>query len=111
MTPTTLDDDQLIDNAHQEEWTPSSWRKYPAKQQPIYKEPQKHAKALEKLSTLPPLVTPSEVLPPHAYSLTAQVRRLREELKKVALNQKFLLHGGDCAEAFAYSAKVFTDRT
>src|SRR5436189_3713402 len=35
-----------------------------------------------------------------------QILRLREELKKVALNQKFLLHGGDCAEAFAYSSKV-----
>jgi 3-deoxy-7-phosphoheptulonate synthase len=86
------------------EWSPSSWRTKKVKQQPVYADPVKHQKALSKLSTLPPLVTPPEVL-----SITlplTKIHRLREELKKVALNQKFLLHGGDCAEAFAYSSKV-----
>jgi len=43
------------------QWSPSSWRKRAAKQQPVYKDEEKKAKALEKLETLPPLVMPSEV--------------------------------------------------
>jgi 3-deoxy-7-phosphoheptulonate synthase len=44
-----------------EEWSPSSWRQKTAKQQPVYADELKHKKALEKLETLPPLVTASEV--------------------------------------------------
>jgi 3-deoxy-7-phosphoheptulonate synthase len=108
MSPPTsmVDGNQLNNVANQSEWSPSSWRQRKAKQQPVYADTAKHQKALEKLETLPPLVTHSEVLSPKFTLLTLQIHRLREELKKVALNQKFLLHGGDCAEAFAYSSKV-----
>jgi 3-deoxy-D-arabino-heptulosonate 7-phosphate (DAHP) synthase class II len=44
-----------------EEWSPSSWRKRKAKQQPVYADANGHQKALEKLETLPPLVTVPEV--------------------------------------------------
>src|SRR5277367_816535 len=96
---TTTSDKTKIDKLVKQEWSPSSWRQKKAKQQPVYADPKKHAKALEKLETLPPLVTPSEVPSCPGVPLI-QICRLREELKKVALNQKFLLHGGDCAEAF-----------
>jgi 3-deoxy-7-phosphoheptulonate synthase len=43
------------------EWSPSSWRKRKAKQQPVYADVSSHKKALEKLETLPPLVTVPEV--------------------------------------------------
>jgi len=45
----------------QNEWSPGTWRQKKAKQQPEYQDKQKHAKALEKLETLPPLVHHSEV--------------------------------------------------
>src|SRR5438046_1485890 len=44
------------------DWSPCSWRQKKAKQQPLYADSTKHKKALEKLETLPPLVTSSEVL-------------------------------------------------
>lgn len=46
--------------------------------------------ALRKLESLPPLVTPTEIL------------RLRESLAQVANGDAFLLQGGDCAELFDY---------
>jgi 3-deoxy-7-phosphoheptulonate synthase len=46
--------------------------------------------ALRKLESLPPLVTPAEI------------HRLRNSLKEVALGKAFLLQGGDCAELFDY---------
>lgn len=46
--------------------------------------------ALRKLESLPPLVTPTEIL------------RLRESLAQVAEGKAFLLQGGDCAELFDY---------
>ncbi|KAF8540983.1 DAHP synthetase [Trichophaea hybrida] len=47
-------------------------------------------RALQKLESLPPLVTPTEI------------KKLRESLKEVALGNAFLLQGGDCAELFDY---------
>lgn len=46
--------------------------------------------ALRKLESLPPLVTPTEII------------RLRESLAQVAEGKAFLLQGGDCAELFDY---------
>ena len=47
-------------------------------------------RALQKLESLPPLVTPAEI------------HRLRASLSEVALGRAFLLQGGDCAELFDY---------
>jgi 3-deoxy-7-phosphoheptulonate synthase len=47
-------------------------------------------RALQKLESLPPLVTPTEI------------NKLRKSLKEVALGNAFLLQGGDCAELFDY---------
>ncbi|CAG8576579.1 4544_t:CDS:2 [Paraglomus occultum] len=75
------------------EWSPSSWRPKPIAQSVKY-EDQKHEKQVEdKLKQLPPMVTPSEI------------RRLKEQLKQVALGEAFLLQGGDCAELFEYCSQ------
>jgi 3-deoxy-7-phosphoheptulonate synthase len=50
------------------EWSPSSWRQKTAKQQPVYADKIKHQKALDKLETLPPLVTAPEVTSLIAYT-------------------------------------------
>lgn len=69
-------------------WSPGSWRTKPIKQDVVYPDQPALDSALAKLSTLPPLVHPSEV------------DRLRASLKDVSLGHAFLLQGGDCAESF-----------
>ncbi|OQS01895.1 phospho-2-dehydro-3-deoxyheptonate aldolase, partial [Thraustotheca clavata] len=70
------------------EWTPSSWRDFPIKQQPPYRDTKALEKVLDKLQTLPPLVSVQEI------------ERLRDQLAEVADGKRFLLQGGDCAESF-----------
>jgi len=60
MPPPTTNNDSVLSNSNTE-WTPSSWRQKKAKQQPVYADKVKHQKALDKLETLPPLVTAPEV--------------------------------------------------
>jgi len=70
-------------------WTIDSWREFPIKQQPEYKDIA-HLRAVEaKLASFPPLASPSEV------------RALKREMADVAVGKAFLLQGGDCAESFA----------
>ncbi len=71
------------------EWTPQSWRAYPAAQQPVYPDPGQVREVLERLATLPPLVAPGAV------------DYLRRLLAEAAEGKRFLLQGGDCAERFA----------
>ncbi|EPT00868.1 hypothetical protein FOMPIDRAFT_1036613 [Fomitopsis schrenkii] len=71
-----------------ESWTPNSWRSKPAAQDVIYPDGEKLDKVLNKIRTLPPLVTPGEI------------ERLRNKLSQVQRNEAFLLHAGDCAESF-----------
>jgi 3-deoxy-7-phosphoheptulonate synthase len=70
------------------EWTPSSWRRLPAEQQPEW--PDEHAleQSLKTLSTLPPLV------------FAGEARALRKSLAEVAAGKAFILQAGDCAESF-----------
>lgn len=70
-------------------WSPGSWRRREALQQPTYPDPAALEQALEELSSLPPLVTSWEIT------------RLREQLAEAARGERFLLWGGDCAETFA----------
>ena len=70
-------------------WTIDSWREFPIKQQPEYKDTA-HLREVEgKLASFPPLTSPSEI------------RGLKRELADVAVGKAFLLQGGDCAESFA----------
>jgi len=69
-------------------WTPTSLRPLPAQQQPDYDDPQALEEVLQELRELPPLVVVDEV------------DYLRELLADAAQGKRFLLQGGDCAEAF-----------
>ncbi|RXF72059.1 class II 3-deoxy-7-phosphoheptulonate synthase [Hansschlegelia zhihuaiae] len=72
-----------------ERWSPSSWRKLPIEQSPVYPDPAALAAAEAQLASFPPLV------------FAGEARKLRRQLAKVAEGQAFLLQGGDCAESFA----------
>ena len=69
-------------------WTPESWQKRQAQQQPKYDNPQELADAIRLLTTLPPLVTAWEV------------DRLRKQLAIAEEGNAFVLQGGDCSESF-----------
>lgn len=69
-------------------WTPSSWRDFPIKQQPIYEDIKKVKKVEKELSSYPPLIFAEEA------------RNLKSQLAEVANGKAFLLQGGDCAESF-----------
>jgi 3-deoxy-7-phosphoheptulonate synthase len=71
-----------------EEWSPSSWRAYPAAQQPEWPEPASVEATLATLRGLPPLV------------FAGEARELRASLAQVSEGKAFLLHVGDCAESF-----------
>ena len=81
------------------EWSPSSWRRFPAVQQPVWPDAGALSEVFSTLSTLPPLVFAGE-----ARSLTA-------DLAKVSRGEAFLLQAGDCAESFdAFSADAIRDK-
>jgi len=73
-------------------WSPASWRTKPIKQVVTYEDQTAVNSALTKLSSLPPIVTPTEIT------------RLKSSLRDAALGKAFLLQGGDCAELFSYCA-------
>lgn len=64
------------------------WRAEPALHQPEWRDLSALAVARRRLSTLPPLVTPSSI------------GRLRRAMGTVARRQALVLQAGDCAEAF-----------
>ena len=70
-------------------WSPDSWRRFPAEQQPIYADPSAVEDVYRQLAALPPLVTSWEV------------EALKRQLADAAVGKAFLLQGGDCAESFA----------
>lgn len=70
-------------------WTPSDWRKLPAKHIPEdYPDTAALADAEARLKGYPPLV------------FAGEARRLKSKLADVAAGNAFLLQGGDCAESF-----------
>ncbi|CAH0487275.1 unnamed protein product [Peronospora farinosa] len=70
------------------DWTPSSWRQFPAKQQASYPDEKALKQAHDKLKTLPGLVSVREI------------ENLKTLLADVADGKRFLLQGGDCSERF-----------
>lgn len=81
------------------DWTPESWQRLPAVQQPVYDDAAHLAQALDELSALPPLVTSWEIL------------ALKQRLAEAQEGKRFLLQGGDCAESFAdCHSSVITNR-
>lgn len=69
-------------------WTPESWRSRGNAHAFEYPDAAALDRVLEKLRTLPPLVTSWEI------------ERLREQLAQAEEGKRFLLQGGDCAETF-----------
>jgi len=70
-------------------WKPNSWRDYPIKQQPTYKDPER-VKAVEaELASYPPLI------------FAGEARNLKWDLTKAGRGEAFIVQGGDCAESFA----------
>ena len=67
-------------------WSPSSWKNFPALQQPKYPDAAALERALVELAELPPLVTSWEII------------ALQEQLADAALGKRFVLQAGDCAE-------------
>jgi 3-deoxy-7-phosphoheptulonate synthase len=74
---------------NQTPWTPDSWKSMPAKQLPVYDDPEELKAVEDTLKNYPPLV------------FAGEARRLKKDLAKVAAGEAFLLQGGDCAESFA----------
>jgi len=70
-------------------WTPSSWRDFPIKQQPTYDDQEALKNVEAELSSYPPLI------------FAGEARKLKEQLAKVGRGEAFLLQGGDCAESFS----------
>jgi 3-deoxy-7-phosphoheptulonate synthase len=70
-------------------WSRSSWRDMPIKQQPVYPD-LKHLEEVESLlKNYPPLV------------FAGEARNLKKSLADVCNGKAFLLQGGDCAESFS----------
>jgi 3-deoxy-7-phosphoheptulonate synthase len=70
-------------------WSPFSWKSKPAEQLVQYADPSELEAVLQKLGTLPPLVTSWEI------------ERLKELLADAQRGNRFVLQGGDCAETLA----------
>ena len=81
------------------DWSPASWLRRQAVQQPTYPDADDLERALAELANLPPLVTSWEVL------------ALKRKLAEAAEGRCFLLQGGDCAESFAdCNSSLITNR-
>jgi 3-deoxy-7-phosphoheptulonate synthase len=70
-------------------WTPDSWQRLPALQQPAYRDAARLAAVLAELARLPPIV------------VSWEIDQLKDELASAQRGERFLLQGGDCAESFA----------
>jgi 3-deoxy-7-phosphoheptulonate synthase len=87
------------DWAMQETWTPDSWRRLPAAQQPDWPEPVELEDALLELRRLPPLV------------FAGEARSLQDALARAGRGEAFVLQAGDCAEVFGdFSADSIRDK-
>ncbi len=80
-------------------WSPESWRRFPALQQPTWPDPADLDRILKILAGFPPLV------------FAGEARNLTARLSEVAAGKAFLLQAGDCAESFdALSADSIRDK-
>ena len=70
-------------------WKLNTWKKYPAKHLPEYKDTKELDLVLSKVKKYPPLV------------FAGETRSLKKALANVVEGKAFLLQGGDCAESFA----------
>ena len=71
---------------HDQPWSPQSWASMPAAQMPPYEDEAAVRSTIERLRSMPPLVTSWEI------------ERLRGQLAQAQAGERFVLQGGDCAE-------------
>ncbi len=71
------------------DWNSDSWRARPAQQQVLWPDRAELDRVIAEIRGLPPLVTSGEIA------------GLKSQLAEAASGDRFLLHGGDCAESFA----------
>ena len=69
-------------------WSPESWKKLKAAQQPDWGNADGYSKVLSEISKYPPLV------------FAGEVRELKQQLSEASQGKGFLIQGGDCAETF-----------
>lgn len=83
---------------HLSGWTPDSWRKHVALQQPNYPDQEALKASVEEIAKMPPLV------------FAGEARRLQDRLAAAARGDAFIVQGGDCAESFEqFSANRIRD--
>jgi len=81
------------------DWSPQTWRDFPAAQQPDWPDEAALAGALDELRAVPPLV------------FAGEARSLTEALGDAVDGRAFVLQAGDCAESFdAFSANDIRDK-
>ena len=81
------------------DWSPQSWRDYPAAQQPDWPDGAELEAALDQLRAVPPLV------------FAGEARSLTDTLARAAEGRAFVLQAGDCSESFdVFSANAIRDK-
>ncbi|MFI5046963.1 MAG: class II 3-deoxy-7-phosphoheptulonate synthase [Acidimicrobiia bacterium] len=81
------------------DWSPESWRAFPAVQQPDWPDAAAFERALVQLGALPPLV------------FAGEARTLTAALGAASDGRAFVLQAGDCAESFdGFSANAIRDK-
>ncbi len=80
-------------------WSPTSWRTFPAVQQPDWPDEGDLERALKQIASYPPLV------------FAGEARSLQSDLAQVSAGNAFLLQAGDCAESFDdFSANTIREK-
>jgi 3-deoxy-7-phosphoheptulonate synthase len=69
-------------------WSPTSWRDFPAEQQPDWPDRAELARVVDELRGYPPLV------------FAGEARQLHDSLAAASAGRAFVLQAGDCAESF-----------
>ena len=81
------------------QWSKFSWKNYIAQQQPEWPNNKKYKKAIDEISTYPPLI----------FSREAEI--LKKYLADASEGKNFVIQGGDCAETFVdFNAKSIRDK-
>ena len=81
------------------DWSPDSWRAFPAAQQPDWPDTAALGRALDELRRVPPLV------------FAGEARTLTSALGAACDGRAFVLQAGDCAESFeGFSANAIRDK-
>ncbi len=70
-------------------WSPDTYRKLEAVQQPEYPSREQYEQCLERISRLPPVVFPGEI------------ESLKQAVAEAGEGRAFILQGGDCVELFS----------